>query len=87
MAGAKNHEYHIVNPSIWPLIGAFSALAMSSAAWCMWMHSHALRRPMSSALGVLGVLLHHVQLVVGRDRARRTPAITRRSSSFTCATA
>ena len=27
MAGAKTHQYHIVNPSIWPLIGAISALA------------------------------------------------------------
>ena len=28
MAGAKTHQYHIVNPSIWPLVGALSALAL-----------------------------------------------------------
>ena len=30
MAGAApQHDYHLVNPSIWPLIGAFSALVMA----------------------------------------------------------
>src|SRR6478672_10371167 len=28
MAGAKNHDYHLVEPDPWPLIGAFSALAL-----------------------------------------------------------
>jgi cytochrome c oxidase subunit 3 len=37
MAGAKNHDYHILPPSPWPLIGAFSALAMA-AGGIMWMH-------------------------------------------------
>ena len=26
MAGAKNHDYHILPPDIWPVVGAFSAL-------------------------------------------------------------
>ena len=30
MAGAKNHEYHILDPDIWPLIGAFSALVFTT---------------------------------------------------------
>jgi len=30
MAGAKNHQYHILPPSIWPLFGAFAALVMAS---------------------------------------------------------
>ncbi|HEU4821141.1 MAG TPA: cytochrome c oxidase subunit 3 [Qipengyuania sp.] len=30
MAGAKNHDYHILAPDIWPFIGAFSALAFTS---------------------------------------------------------
>ncbi|TAJ76017.1 MAG: cytochrome c oxidase subunit 3, partial [Sphingobium sp.] len=29
MAGAKNHDYHILPPSIWPLFGAMSALVMA----------------------------------------------------------
>jgi cytochrome c oxidase subunit 3 len=37
MAGAKNHDYHILAPSPWPLIGSFSALAMASGG-IMWMH-------------------------------------------------
>ena len=37
MAGARNHQYHIVNPSIWPLFGAMAALALAFGA-IMWMH-------------------------------------------------
>ena len=37
MSGAKNHDYHILPPSPWPLIGAFSALMMA-AGGIMWMH-------------------------------------------------
>jgi cytochrome c oxidase subunit 3 len=38
MAATKNHDYHLVEPSIWPLIGSFSALLMASGG-IMWMHS------------------------------------------------
>ena len=55
MAGAKNHDYHIVDPSIWPLIGAFSALAMFGGA-VMWMHDDALRRLSCSSPASIGVL-------------------------------
>jgi cytochrome c oxidase subunit 3 len=37
MAGAKNHDYHILPPDPWPIISSFSALAMASGA-LMWMH-------------------------------------------------
>ena len=37
MAGAKNHPYHILPPSVWPLVGSLSALAMAAGA-VMWMH-------------------------------------------------
>ncbi len=37
MAGAKTHDYHILPPSIWPLIGAFSALLMAVGG-IRWMH-------------------------------------------------
>ena len=40
MSGAKNHEYHILPPDPWPLIGAFSALTMA-AGGIMWMHKAA----------------------------------------------
>ncbi|MFD1610542.1 cytochrome c oxidase subunit 3 [Sphingomonas tabacisoli] len=54
MAGAKNHEYHILPPSPWPLIGAFTALTMAAGA-IMWMHSYAYGGWVFF-LGVAGVL-------------------------------
>ena len=38
MAGAKNHDYHILDPDIWPLIGAISALSFTSGM-VMLMHA------------------------------------------------
>lgn len=38
MSGAKNHDYHILPPSAWPLIGSFSALTMFFGL-VMWMHA------------------------------------------------
>ncbi len=32
MAGAKNHDYHILPPSFWPLMGSMSALVMAFGA-------------------------------------------------------
>ena len=37
MAGAKNHDYHILPPSITPILGSFSALTMCFGL-VMWMH-------------------------------------------------
>ena len=34
-----NHEYHLVDPSPWPIVGAFSALIMAIGA-IMWMAQH-----------------------------------------------
>ena len=36
-AHAKNHDYHLVDPSPWPAIGAFSAFVLAVGA-IMWMH-------------------------------------------------
>ena len=30
MAGNVNHEYHILEPDIWPLVGSFSALVFTT---------------------------------------------------------
>jgi cytochrome c oxidase subunit III len=38
MAGAKNHQYHILPPSIWPFFGSMAALVLASGG-IMWMHS------------------------------------------------
>jgi cytochrome c oxidase subunit III len=40
MAGAKNHPYHILPPSVWPLVGSWAAFAMAVGA-VMWMHDAA----------------------------------------------
>jgi cytochrome c oxidase subunit 3 len=54
MAGAKDHDYHILPPSPWPLLGSLTALVLAVGA-LMWMHSH----PFGSTvfgLGLAGVL-------------------------------
>jgi cytochrome c oxidase subunit 3 len=53
MAGANNHQYHIVNPSVWPLVGAVSALLFFSGMVC-WMHSYA-PGPYLIGAGVIGI--------------------------------
>jgi cytochrome c oxidase subunit 3 len=55
MAGAKNHDYHILNPSPWPLIGSISAGIMAVGG-IYWMHEAAWA-PWVFGLGVAGVLL------------------------------
>ena len=37
MAHEKNHDYHILNPSVWPFIGALSGFTMLFGA-VLWMH-------------------------------------------------
>ncbi len=54
MAGAKNHDYHILPPSIWPLVGSFSALTMFGGL-VMWMNEAAYGS-LIFGLGVIGVL-------------------------------
>jgi cytochrome c oxidase subunit III len=40
MAGAKTHQYHILPPSVWPLMGAMSSLVLAGGG-VMWMHKYA----------------------------------------------
>ena len=39
MAAAQNHDYHLVQPSIWPLVGAISAFLMFLGT-AFWMHDY-----------------------------------------------
>jgi len=39
MAGPKNHDYHILPPSIWPFIGAVSGFTMAFGA-VLWFHNY-----------------------------------------------
>ena len=54
MAGAKNHDYHILPPDIVPLVGSFSAFTMFGGL-VMWMHSVAYGSLVLGA-GVIAVL-------------------------------
>ncbi len=54
MAGAKNHDYHILPPSIWPLVGSFSALTMFGGL-VMSMHAAAYGH-LVFGMGAIGVL-------------------------------
>ena len=51
MAATQNHDYHILPPDPWPLIGAFSALALTGGG-VMWMHDN----PYGKFLMMLGFL-------------------------------
>ena len=55
MAGTKNHDYHILPPSIWPLVGSFSALTMTSGG-VLSMHDNPVGKFVFMA-GLAGVLL------------------------------
>jgi cytochrome c oxidase subunit III len=52
MAHVKNHDYHILNPSIWPLIGALSGAVMLVGA-VLWMRDIT---PYIFWMGFIGVL-------------------------------
>ena len=72
-AHAKHHDYHLVDPSPWPIVGSISAFVMAVGA-ITWMHD-------MFAGGAAGVrrrrdrrALHHDRLVARRhqrSRARR----------------
>jgi cytochrome c oxidase subunit 3 len=56
MAGAvKHHDYHLVNPSPWPVVGAVSAFILAVGA-ISWMHKSFAAAPIVFAVGVIGVL-------------------------------
>lgn len=59
-AHAKHHDYHLLNPSPWPIVGSVSAFLLAVGA-IVWMKSAAggvfgLRGPWLFGLGVMGVL-------------------------------
>ncbi len=55
MAATQNHDYHLVEPSIWPLIGAISAFALFGG-FVMALHDNQYGK-FIMGLGVAGVLL------------------------------
>ncbi|NVO17474.1 MAG: cytochrome c oxidase subunit 3 [Rhodoplanes sp.] len=54
-ATAKQHDYHLVDPSPWPAVGSLSAFVMAVGA-IFWMHKAFAAAPWIFALGAAGVL-------------------------------
>jgi len=54
-AHAKHHDYHLVDPSPWPVIGSISALVLA-VGLIAWMHKMFDAAPLVFAAGVLGIL-------------------------------
>ncbi len=54
-AQAKHHDYHLVDPSPWPIVGAISAFVMAVGA-ILWMHHMVSAAPIIFGVGVIGVL-------------------------------
>ena len=52
MAHEKNHDYHILPPSIWPMMGAVAAFVMLLGS-VLWMHGSG---PYLGLIGLVGVL-------------------------------
>ena len=50
-----NHDYHLVDPSPWPAVGAASAFLMAVGA-IFWMHKSFAAAPVIFGVGVIGVL-------------------------------
>ena len=84
MAATQNHDYHLVDPDPWPIIGAICGASPCSAGWSCG--STTIRTASSCSRSACSACWSPCS-AGGRTRsAKPTPAITRRSSSFTCAT-
>ena len=57
MSGAKNHDYHLVDQSVWPFVGSFAALVMFFGLVAWW-HPEAFGPigPFVFGAGVMGVI-------------------------------
>jgi cytochrome c oxidase subunit III len=54
-AHAKQHDYHLVDPSPWPIVGSVSAFVLAIGA-ITWMHHLFALAPLIFGIGVIGVL-------------------------------
>ena len=54
-AHAKHHDYHLVDPSPWPIVGSISALITAVGA-ITWMHHMFPAAPLVFGAGALGIL-------------------------------
>ena len=84
MAGNVNHDYHILDPDIWPLVGAFSGLTFTSGM-VLYMHDMA-NAWLVLGLGIAGLIATFWGWFskVVNEAERGDPRL---SCSFTCVTA
>src|ERR1700732_1133706 len=54
-AQVKHHDYHLVDPSPWPIVGSVSAFIMAVGA-VIWMHHMFAAAPIIFGAGTIGVL-------------------------------
>src|SRR6476660_2888748 len=54
-AQVKHHDYHLVDPSPWPIVGSVSVFVMAVGA-ISWMHHMFALAPVIFGLGTIGVL-------------------------------
>ncbi|HET7850773.1 MAG TPA: cytochrome c oxidase subunit 3 [Pseudolabrys sp.] len=54
-AHAKHHDYHLVNPSPWPIIGSVSAFVLA-VGLILWMHHSTPYAPLIFGIGAIGVV-------------------------------
>ena len=54
-AHAKHHDYHLVDPSPWPIVGSVAALVLA-VGLISWMHKMYAAAPVVFAAGAIGVL-------------------------------
>src|SRR5665647_3292726 len=54
-AQVKHHDYHLVDPSPWPVVGSISAFIMAVGA-ITWMHHMTSAAPIIFGVGTIGVL-------------------------------
>lgn len=66
-AHVKQHDYHVVDPSPWPIIGAVSALILTSGA-VVWMHGGTTLIMLAGFLGVLYTMFGWWRDVVHESR-------------------
>jgi cytochrome c oxidase subunit 3 len=66
-AQAKHHDYHLVDPSPWPIIGSLSAFVLA-VGLIAWMHKMFTGAPVVFAAGLLGVA--YTMLAWWRDVTR-----------------
>ncbi|MEO1920142.1 MAG: cytochrome c oxidase subunit 3 [Paracoccaceae bacterium] len=75
MAHEKNHDYHILRPSLWPLVGAVSAFIMFFGS-VLWMNGSS---PWMALIGFAGVLyamyVWWAEVVVEGNTGDHTPVV------------